>query len=515
MLQIQNKGKINDYVYDISLDGTVVNANGLNVISNTDGFNFKLPQEFRYTKENPYIGKGLNRNVVEGKEYIEFDADVAEFNDMFMRGKMGLGIDEVVTSTINFSRKNYADYFEENPFPKDIKLVGNNIKSKKMPDYIAKFLEKGIRLLTKSKGQEFLEEYYSYIDKIYNYNIPVKMIASKGKVKKSMADYIKDCNTLNKAGQPKSRQAWMELALKENLNVHMGETIYYINTGKSKSQADVKKVTHYYGNDEETGERKDKKVSLEKEYKNDNVDGKLANEKDKLSFNDYVKKHHPEISIEYEIILNCQLIPTEVIESEADVFCEEGQEYNVPKYIEQFNKRITPLLVCFHPDIRNRILITNPDNRPYFTAEECELCNGYPNKISDQDTYEQMMTLEDKEILFWKNHPEWDVPFIEECGMNWEEIVKDYDERKKIEKELGIEKVRDIFFSTLENMTSADFEDFEDGNLPLSLSKVIAVDPKTGNFVSKEYNDIIIGTIYDVFDAKENYFSRMEAYDGE
>ena len=384
MINIINKGITEDYVYDISLDGTVVNAMGSNVISNTDGFNFKLPDVFRYTEENPYIGKGLNRNVVEGKKYIGFDADVAEFNDEYMRGKMGLGIDEVVDSTINFSRKNYADHFPELPFPKDVKLVGNTVKSKKMPDYIAKFLEKGVRLLLRKKGQEFIEEYYAYIDKIYNYNIPIKMIASKGKIKKSLADYVTDCNTITKAGRPKSRQAWMELALKENLNVHMGETIYYINTGKSKSQADVKKVTHYYGTDGMFNEKKDMRVTLEKEWKSNNIDGKLADKKNKLSFNDFVKKHHPEIIIEEEIILNCQLIPTEVIESEADVFCEEGQEYNVPKYIEQFNKRITPLLVCFHPDIRNKILITNPDDRPYFTAEECELCSGFPNKESDR-----------------------------------------------------------------------------------------------------------------------------------
>ena len=33
---------------------------------------------------------------------------------------------------------------------------------------------------------------------------------------------------------------------KDNIKVDMGDTLYYINTGKSKSQADVKKVTHYY-----------------------------------------------------------------------------------------------------------------------------------------------------------------------------------------------------------------------------------------------------------------------------
>lgn len=87
-------------VYDIQLDGSVINALGWNCISNTDGFNFQLPKKFRYTKENPYIGKGLSRESVEGKEYTGFQADVAEFNDLFMRKKNGLGIDEIVSSTI-------------------------------------------------------------------------------------------------------------------------------------------------------------------------------------------------------------------------------------------------------------------------------------------------------------------------------------------------------------------------------------------------------------------------------
>lgn len=37
MITVKNKGKSSVYVYDISLDGTVVNALGLNVMSNTDG----------------------------------------------------------------------------------------------------------------------------------------------------------------------------------------------------------------------------------------------------------------------------------------------------------------------------------------------------------------------------------------------------------------------------------------------------------------------------------------------
>jgi hypothetical protein len=60
MLNCKKIGATKDFVYDISLDGTVINSLGLNVLHNTDGFNFKLPNKYRYTKENPYIGKGLN-----------------------------------------------------------------------------------------------------------------------------------------------------------------------------------------------------------------------------------------------------------------------------------------------------------------------------------------------------------------------------------------------------------------------------------------------------------------------
>lgn len=40
MVQSKNKGKesVSGVVYDISLDGTFVNALGMNVVSNTDGF---------------------------------------------------------------------------------------------------------------------------------------------------------------------------------------------------------------------------------------------------------------------------------------------------------------------------------------------------------------------------------------------------------------------------------------------------------------------------------------------
>lgn len=477
------------------------------IVGDTDGFNFQLPEEVkhRYTKENPYIGKGLSRETKEGKEYTGYEADVAEFNDKYMCdmhyapnavNKMGLGIDEVVSATINFSRKNYADYFPEKPYPDDVKMVGNTIKSKKMPEYISKFLEKGIRQLLRGQGQAFLESYYDYIDKIYNYRIPLQDIASKGKVKKSIKEYVEDCNTITKAGRPKSRQAWMELALKENLKVDLGDTLYYINIGKTKSQADVKKVTRY----KERGENGDVDITtlIEKEWKA---------EKSKYSDkSNMIETLHPNARKEDEIILNSLLLPREVIESDEEMFCDDNTEYNVPKYIDQFNKRITPLLVCFSKEIRDKILVTNPADRKVFTKEQSELVNGEPNKPGDQDTYEQLMTMEDKEIKFWSTYPEFKIPYLEECGMNWDEIYADYLERKRKEKELGIDFIRQKYEDTISQMTDSDIEDFMEGVLPTALDSIIELQPETGNFISKQYPDVVIGSIHDIFEkVEQNY----------
>lgn len=488
-------------------------------MANLKSFNFKLPNIFRYTDEHPYVSPGLSRETKKDNEYTGFKADVAEFNDKYMCdmhytptavNKMGLGIDEIVASTINFSRKNYADYFPDKPFPEDVKLVGNTIKSKKMPEYIAKFLEKGVRLLLQGKGQEFIEEYYAYVDKIYNFRIPLKQIATKGKVKKSIEEYLVDCNTLTKAGTKKSRQAWMELAIKNGMNVDMGETLYYVNTGKKKSETDVKRETHFYKNDGLFNEKIDVKKQIEKEWKL-SPKGKLATGENALSLIEYTQKYHPEITLEDEIILNCQLLPREVIESETDVMCNENIEYNVTKYLEMFNKRITPLLVCFSRDIRNKILVNDPADRAYFTAEESKLVSGQPNKEGDQDTYEQLMTMEDKEIRFWKSHPEWEIPFLEECDMNWEAIVADYDARMDREKQLGIDAVRERFEAAIKKMDSEKWEDFiENGDIPDSILKIVDIDGPTGNFIDKNYPDIVIATIYDVFDMRDEEANKVE-----
>lgn len=497
------------------------------IVGDTDGFNFKLPEEseYRYTKEHPYISSGLSRETEAGKEYIGFKADVAEFNDMYMSdkhyspnavNKMGLGIDEVVTATINFSRKNYADYFPENPYPEDVKMVGNTIKSKKMPEYIAKFLAVGIRLLLQGKGQEFLDEYYNYVEKIYNYQIPLRDIATKGKIKKSIREYKKDVQTLTKAGRPKSRQAWYELAIANNMSVDNGDTIYYVNTGKSKSHADVKKVKKFYTFDKE-GNKIDCTKEVESAYNkwkktDEAIESAGGTTLAKTYSIDYfVKKYHIDKFAEDEIVLNCMLVPRDIIDKEEDTFCSdvsEDLEYNVPKYVDMFNKRITPLLVCFSKNIRSNILINTPKDRPYFTEEECQLVSGEPNKPGDQDTYEQLMTMEDKEIKFWIKYnliP----PFFEECGMGkWEDCVADYENRMKKEEEEGITAEREKYYDALFSITKEDIDKcIEDGEVPSVILKIVELDPNSMNFVSKVHKNAVIGNIYDFIERRE-YFDK-------
>lgn len=371
-----------------------------------------------------------------------------------------------------------------------------------MAEYIAKFLSKGIRLLIKGQGVKFLNEYYNTIDKIYNLRIPLKDIASKGKIKKSLKEYEDDVKVVTKAGRPKSRQAWYELAIANNLDVSNGDTIYYINTGKSKSHSDVKKITHYYIVNN-MGEKYEFTKEIDKGYKKYKTEcsGKP------LSKQDWIATAYPGYFKEDEITMNCILLPQEVMNREVDTFCSDisdDMEYNVPKYLEQFNKRITPLLVCFSKDIRSKILITNPKERPFFTEEECRLTSGEPNKPSDQDTYEQLMTMEDKEYKFWINNnlvP----PFFEECGMGvWEEKKQEYLDRMEEERRLGIDKEREAYMQCLNELEDDEINNIvEDGELPESLLKLVDIHPTTGAFMSKNYPDMKIGSIDDILDILE------------
>jgi hypothetical protein len=331
------------------------------LVMDTDGVNFETPVD----RENyTYVGKGLNGLVKEGEIYTGAEADVAEYNDLFMRNEMGLDIDGVWPATINVARKNYALLTDKGK----VKLTGNSIKSKKLQTYVAEFLDKGLRMLLDGKGGEFLDFYYEYVSKIYNKEIPLAKIANKARVKQSIDDYKVHITKTTKSGSLMSRQAHMELLINAGKKPGLGDTIYYVNNGVKKSHGDVQKKTT-----------------------------KMT----KKQIEEYTKIHGavpPEMLSKSEVILNCYLIDEKEIENNPDLL----GDYNVLRALAAFNKRIEPLLVVYSPDIRKDILIENPIDQPIFTKSQTELGRGYPMKEKDQDNLDEVLTLSDMEIVFWQ-----------------------------------------------------------------------------------------------------------------
>ena len=351
------------------------------LVMDTDGANFTIPDNINSITYICKANHWKTKKYEPGCVLVGVEAVLAEFNEEYMHGRMGLDVDDICESTINFARKNYANLIDGK-----VKLVGNSIKSKAMPVYIEEFLDKGVRLLLDGKGYEFIEWYYKYVYDIYDYKIPVAKIASKSKVK-MLPETYKDvyCKQKNKVGNYKARQAHMELILKTELNVNLGDVIYYVNTGTAKSHSDVKAIK--------------------------DMDTKEV----------------------IEIKFNCKLIPQEQLDKNPNLT---NDEYNVAKYLGAFNKRIKPLLVCFDPEIRDEIIINvykdketkliKLADRSVFTKKQCTLIAGKPFKPEDQDTYEALMIMEDKEIRFWDSVNK--IPNnIEET--EWEEVRQDWKER--------------------------------------------------------------------------------------
>jgi len=307
------------------------------LVMDTDGVNFSSPED---VDSHRYVGRGLNWKVKAGRVYTGPEADVAEYNDIFMRGEMALDTDGVWPSCINLARKNYAVMDVKGK----IKLTGNSIKSKKLPLYIEEFLDKGIKLLLEGKGKDFIEYYYEYLQLIFDQKIALSKIAQRAKVKLTMDDYVKRLTQKTKAGNQMSRMAHMELALKHGLSVNLGDVIMYVNNGVKASHGDVQK-------------------------KGDGVQ------------------------------INCYMLDSNILENNPNM----TGEYNVPRAIVTFNKRIEPLLVVFQQEVRDGLLVTDPALRGLFTTSQCELINGMPFEEGDQDKLqEDVLNITEQELEYWK-----------------------------------------------------------------------------------------------------------------
>lgn len=498
---IQNNDK-QKFVYDISTeDGTFIGGIGLINLKNTDGFNFSFPDNINEIK---YIAKGSHWKTIDdgGKELVGLDAVLAEFNENYMEGRMGLDIDDICRSTINFARKNYA-----NDIDGKVKLVGNSIKSKKMPSYIEDFLGKAIRMLLDGDGYSFIQYYYEYVDKIYNYQIPLVKIASKAKVKSSLSDYKKKATMKNKAGNPMPKQAHMELIINAGLDVNLGDTIYYINTGTAKSHGDLKSEKN-----KETGtttitlnckmiepEVVEKDFELIKELE--------VLKKGLLTIEDVNSNGYIEIEKRIEEI-NSKLFT---------------EEYNVPRYLDAFNKKVKPLLVCFNQEVRDKILldivkvknkelkttIEQLKERTVFTKAECELVSGQPNKPSDQDSYEDLMIMEDKEIRFWSSVNKIPNNLIDESA--WDGIVVDYHERMERLRLEGIEKEKNTLIDIFKRLEISELKSAAKGEVPLDVFIIADINSENGMFISRKWN-VELCHLFDMFSYEEDAIKRDNYY---
>lgn len=208
----------------------------------------------------------------------------------------------------------------------------------------------------------------------------------------------------NKKGQPKPKQAHMELLIENGMDSpDLGEILYYINTGSSKT---------------ETNAKRDK-------------DGNML----------------------------CRLVDSDKLD--------EIIEYNKELYADFFNGKLKPLLVCFKQHLAENLLIKyettetidnsgkkpkkiktkgfNPNNRKYFTEEEMQLTNWtyetYPYEKKDIDSLFEggvnnvpLFQMEDREMDFW-NKIQIDPSIIFDkftCNIPYKKVDDYYDIYKRV-----------------------------------------------------------------------------------
>lgn len=383
----------------------------------TDGANFVIPEN---VDDYSYVSNGANWKNTKGVKYIGVEAYVAEYNDKFMKGKMAVDIDEYALSCINFSKGNFS-YLKEKKGKYVISHVGGTLTKKDQNQYIIDFFADHLEKLFLGDGASFLDAYYQYVKKIYNQNIVAGKIANKKRVTRSIEDYlrrIKDENGI--------KQAHMELAIMDNLQVNKGDWLYTINNGNGKKDSgDLKKVNDVIGffklpskehcevavkrlkkhledlnfvkkamlsaeknnqftfNNEyvstEIVDLFETKISRSKISKRKRIDDIFNAEevefkiKSKLvamrdNKNKFIRdkngKNKKETIYIVEVVYVVRNLNAMIVSKEN---LDAKLPYNPMKYIEKFNKAIKKVLIVFHPELRGKILTPN---RKQVTGED-------------------------------------------------------------------------------------------------------------------------------------------------
>jgi hypothetical protein len=260
-----------------------------------------------------------------------------------------------------------------------------------MPKYIEKFLDKGIKQLLKGEGKEFIEWYYEYIQKIFDQKIPLADIASKARVKSSVDDYNKRSKQTTKSGSLMSRQAHMELIIRDKIQSNLGDMILYVNNGSKASHGDVQKVN-----------------KLKKGWTEEQLNYYFDN-----------NGKYPDDSLTSMIQLNCYRIEPSDLENNPEML----GEYNIQRAIATFNKRVEPLLIVFDNEVRDSLLVKNPEDRNFYTSNQCVLTNGNPFKPEDQDDLEVLLTVSTEELDFWNSVGVSPDHIYDLAEPGWEELI--------------------------------------------------------------------------------------------
>jgi hypothetical protein len=111
-------------------------------------------------------------------------------------------------------------------------------------------------------------------------------------------------------------------------------------------------------------------------------------------------------------------------------------EYNVARYVNNFNKRVTALLTVFSEKVRNTLIKDKPMDREHYSDSEIELVNF------DRDSIEDFFYLEEKEVKFWNRTGLRPSDIFKEFKCDYElksdEYYQKYFEIKEKIKSLGI-----------------------------------------------------------------------------
>jgi len=274
-----------------------------------------------------------------------------------------------------------------------IKLTGNTIKSKVMPEYIETFIDKGFDLILHGKGKEFVEYYYDYVDDLQYKRIPLKKIATKNRVKMSLSAYKK--RGTDKNGRDKAAQAHMELLIEKREKI--AEELFQLHksefTFRSEEKLDI-----------------DKKMKLVANYMPPEP------ELDSVVYQvntGYLKSHGNSNRIIDKVTGEERFAATIISGEDLMENPNMTGDYNVVKYLDAFNSRVSSLLVGFSEKVQNKMLskFVKVKSKDEFGNRKVEivLTKGSfdPDDLVlrnfDKDNYEESMYLEKKEVEFWNN----------------------------------------------------------------------------------------------------------------